>query len=112
VAATTLLATAVRGTTVTPTFSVPAGVPGYVRIALVSPVYATTPGLTWDLLIEQSFDNGASWSTLCTSSNASGSLPLPAQMVRYDGTARLVRATVTVPTPFNWGITGDVTTIP
>jgi hypothetical protein len=108
-AATTLLPTALRGTTTSPIFNVPNGATGYLQIVMTSPAWAATLGLSWDLVVERSFTGGASWENLCTSGNVSGfGAPGVTQRVALDGRPSQIRATVTVPTPFVWGVSAEL----
>lgn len=106
-AAVTLLANAVRGSLTTPVFDVPAGQPKFIRLAITSPTFATTPGQTWDLVAEKSLDGGATWAPWFTSTNVGG-FGLAAQNVFHDGAACKVRGQITVAAPYTWGVTGEI----
>lgn len=106
-AAITLLSNATRGSLVTGIFDVPAGAPKFVQIAITSPTFATDNTLHWDLLVERSLDGGSSWNTYTTSTNVGG-FGLAIQNVHWDGVACKLRSTITVPTPFVWGLTAEI----
>lgn len=106
----TILPDAVRGSLVSPSFAVAADSPPFVRLSMTSPTFATDPTLHWDLVGERSFDGGATWQTWFISTNVGGG-GLASQNVHFDGQACLVRANVTVPTPFTWGLTGEILVI-
>lgn len=103
-AATVLLPNAVRGNLATSAFAIAAGAPKFLRLALTSPTFATDPSLSWDVVVERSLDSGTTWDPYFTSTNVGG-FGLAVQNVRWDGVACLLRATITVPTPFTWGLT-------
>lgn len=103
----TILSESVRGSLVTPEFSIPAGSPKFIRLAMTSPTFATDSTLHWDIAAEQSFDNGTIWQSYFTSTNVGGG-GLAVQGVRWDGTACLLRVNITVPIPFTWGVTGEI----
>ena len=98
----------------------PAGDPAALRIDLVSPDYPTDATLTYDLVVEQSFDDGvtfAPWFSLLGDHGGGLGAPgkfgvpgtgLPQIALSYDGLARLARVTVTVNQPFVWGLTATV----
>lgn len=106
----TILSNATRGSLTSPAMAVPSSAPKYIRVAITSPTFATDPSLVWDLLVEQSFDSGTHWQPWFTSTNVGGG-GLAVQTTWFDGTARQLRATVNVPTPFVWGLTGEVVTL-
>lgn len=103
-AATVVLADALRGSLTTAPFAVNASTPKFIQIALTSPTFAADPSLHWDLTVERSLDGGTTWAVYCVSTNVGGS-GLEAQNVRWDGVACQLRADVTVSTPFTWGLT-------
>lgn len=103
-AASTVLPNALRGSLTTPAFDVVESTPKFLRLALTSPTFATDPTLSWNLVAEQSLDGGATWNTYFTSDNVGG-FGLAVQNVRWDGSACQLRAIITVPTPFTWGLT-------
>src|SRR4051812_48171842 len=102
-AATTLLANAVRGSLQTASFAINAGTPKFIRLAMTSPTFATDPTLSWDVVVERSLDGGTTWDTYFTSTNVGGG-GLAVQNVRWDGVACQLRADITVATPFTWGL--------
>lgn len=115
----TIIATALQGS-VSDVFVIPNGNPAHVRFDMVSPSFPTTPGLSFDFVAEESFDNGAHYSPYLHSAFEGGHAGEPIgkfgaiidglwhQAVQWDGLARWVRVTITVNTPFVWGLTGVV----
>lgn len=103
-AATVILPDALRGSLSTPSFSISAGTPKFIRVALTSPTFATDHTLSWDLVVERSLDNGATWDAYFTSTNVGG-FGLAVQNAHWDGVACQLRATAVVLIPFIWGLT-------
>lgn len=113
----TLLAEAVRGS-VQRTVSVGAGNPAHVTIDMVSSVFPTDPTLTFLFQCDRSLDGGVTFTDGFGSGVVSGGqqgqpagkqgLPgdgLFHQTAQWDGLASTFRVTVTVNTPFSWGLT-------
>ena len=117
----TLLAEAVRGTITSPNFTIPAGAPAHVRIAMVSSVFPTTLGFTWDLTILKSPDGvqpfvfdqgsgGAQSGLAGTPTGKGGSIynGLPTFTYQTDGAGSVIKAVATVsPGAFSWGLTAE-----
>lgn len=115
----TLLANGLRGNFTSGSFTVPAGSPAHVKVSLTSPTFPIDPTLTFALEVEQSFNGGTDWENWFGSTSEGGTAGsigkggvindgLPAQIVQFDGLTRLVRAVMTVPIPFIWGLTADI----
>lgn len=116
----TLVPSASRGNFTSGTFTVPAGSPAHVKVSLTSPTFPTDPTLTFGLQVEQSFNGGTDWEPWFGSSGSVGGTAgsigkggavndgLPSQIVQFDGLTRLVRAVMTVNTPFVWGMTAEI----
>lgn len=115
----TIIATAVQGNK-TATFVVPAGNPTHITLDLVSAVFPTDPTLTFDFVAEESFDGGVTFSPYLHTSTVGGLQGQPIgkfgapvdglwhEGVQWDGLARTLKVTITVNTPFSWGLTAVI----
>lgn len=113
----TLVAEAVQGDVVIEN-DVPSTSPTTARITMQSTDFGADASLSFQLLIEESFDGGASYvpaSGFPSSANGGGagqpdrsggiSNGLPWWEYFYDGRARRLRVSMTPSVPFDWGLT-------
>ncbi len=108
-AAVVLFPEALRGDAQSGSLAFPIHRPGReVQLTLTSPVWAADPTLTFDVLIEQSFDAGATWEAWAALGTKGGTGVLPFLSVQSDGIPRRVRGTTTVPIAFVWGVTAEL----
>lgn len=124
----TLIPLGVRGSGHTQ-FVIPKHTPGWIRLALISPTFGTDATLTFHMVVLRSFDGGvtfvpidpatgqpAPYFEIQGSGGRAGTLNrngtvwdgLPWIVTQDDGSACLLDVTVTAPTPFNWGVTGEI----
>lgn len=118
-AAVTIIPSALQGSR-SGTLPVSAGTPGHVRFDMVSPDFPTNAALTFAVNVEQSFDGGTNWAPWFANGVWGGGQGTPAlkggaiwdglwwTIIQWDGLARLARVTITVNTPFTWGVTATV----
>lgn len=113
----TLVAEAVQGAVVIER-DVPAANPTIAHIAMQSTDFGANASLSFQLMIEESFDGGASYAPAPGFPSAANggdagkpsrdggiSTGLPSWEYAYDGRARRLRVTMTPSVPFDWGLT-------
>jgi hypothetical protein len=116
----TLIPTALHGSMSAP-FNIPTGSPAHIKLNMVSPDFPTNAALFFGVDVQQSFDNGQTFTPWFSSAAGGGNLGSPgkggvpsdglwSQAMQWDGKPRLLQVNLTVPTPFVWGITGTITT--
>jgi hypothetical protein len=100
------------------TKSVPSANPTIARVNMQSTDFPTNATLSFTLMIEESFDNGATFAPASgfpsTASGGDAGQPtrgggisdgLPWWEYAYDGRARQLRVTMTPNVPYDWGLT-------
>jgi hypothetical protein len=122
----TLVAEAVQGQVGPVTRPVPSGSPARVQIVMVSTVFPSDPSLSFDVMVEESFDAGSTWMPASgfpagTSGGTAGqpvkggvSSGLFGVEYAFDGRARVLRITATprrdgVVAAFDWGLNAILT---
>jgi hypothetical protein len=113
----TLVAEAVQGAVVVER-NVPSATPTTARIEMQSTVFGANASLSFQLLIEESFDSGASYMPASgfpsaalggdagkPARNGGITTGLPSWEYAYDGRARRLRVSMTPNVPFDWGLT-------
>lgn len=117
----TLIPERAQGEVVLAPMAIPGGVPRDIVIRCPSTVFGSNQTLSMHMLIEESFDGGTTWRTSSgfpitffggfpSAKNPSGLIEL---VTGFDGTARLLRGTISplvngLPGSYDWGLTATL----